>query len=160
MATKPAAKKVDIREVLAATDLNSKEAWDEFSTEEQKAVSLFVLNRYLSSVVSKDREVVEHYLLATNEMYNKNLYAIMSKHPKLTWQLACSCSYDNETIQNHKWIKVEKTSTKKEKFLADLFPEMKMDDIIALANITTDKEVREYCVDLGWDRKKASAIKF
>ena len=158
MATK--AKKVDIKEVLAATDLNAKEAWEEFTEEEQKSVSLFVMNRFLSSVVSKDREVVEHYLLATNEIYNKNLYAIMGKHPKLTWQLACACSYDNETIQNHKWIKVEKTSSKKEKFLAELFPNMKMDDITALANITTDKEVREYCECLGWDRKKASALKF
>lgn len=153
-------KKVDIREVLAATDTNSKEVWDEYTPEEQKAVSLFVLNRYLSNVVSKDNEITEHYLLATNDIYNKNLYSIMSKHPKLAWQLACACSYDNVTVQNHKWLKVEKTSSKKEKFLAELFPDMKMSDIETLAKITPDKEVRTYCENLGWDRKKTSAIKF
>lgn len=159
MATKQATKKVAIGEVLAAVDLNAKEAWDEYSQEEQKNVALFVMNRFISNVVSPNRDVVEHYILATNEIYNKHLYAIIGKHQKLAWQLACACSYDNSTIQNHKWLKVEKIASNKEKFLADLFPDMKLVDITALANITTDDEVKQYCEHAGWDRKKISAIK-
>jgi hypothetical protein len=36
---------------------------------------------------------------------------------------------------------------------------MKRDDVEALAGITTDREIKEYCKDLGWDQKQINAIK-
>jgi hypothetical protein len=37
---------------------------------------------------------------------------------------------------------------------------MKMSDVETLAVITTDKEIKEYAKDLGWDKKQINAIKF
>ena len=112
MATKKAPIKKDsfIWEVLAATDTNCKSAWDDFTDAERKNVSLYTLNRWLSSV-SGSVTSIEDQLISVNELYNKDLFSIMSKHPKLTWMTACACNADGN-IQKHNWIKVGKTSSK------------------------------------------------
>jgi hypothetical protein len=37
---------------------------------------------------------------------------------------------------------------------------MKRADIATLAVITTDREIKDYCQNLGWDKKEVNAIKF
>lgn len=147
-----------LKDILAAVDLDGKEVWDELSEEQKKSVVYFTLNRYISNVQG-GRELKEHYLLVGNERFNKNLFAVMSKHPKLTWQLACSCSHESKKIQYHEWIGLKKEKNKKVSFLAELFPTMKMQDIETLAAITTDKDIKQYCESLGWDKKQIHAIK-
>ena len=41
--------KLPIKDILAAIDMGAKEVWDEFSDEERKQVSFWLLNRYASS---------------------------------------------------------------------------------------------------------------
>jgi hypothetical protein len=36
---------------------------------------------------------------------------------------------------------------------------MKSEDLEAMSEITTDKEIKEYCKELGWDKKEINAIK-
>lgn len=147
-----------LKDVLAAVDLDGKEAWDELTDSQKKSVTFFTLNRYISNVQGS-RELKEHYLLVGNERFNKNLFAIMSKHPKLTWQLACSCSHESRKIQHHEWLPLKKEKNKKVEFLAELFPNTKRSDIETLATITTDKEIKQYCENLGWDKKQINGIK-
>lgn len=147
-----------LKDILAAVDLDGKEVWDELTDEQKKSVVFFTLNRYISNVQGS-RELKEHYLLVGNERFNKNLFAVMSKHPKLTWQLACSCSHESRKIQYHEWLGLKKEKNKKVSFLAELFPNMKMQDVETLAATTTDKEIKEYCESLGWDKKQIYAIK-
>lgn len=148
-----------LKDILAAIDLDGKDVWDELTDEQKKSVVFFTLNRYISNVQGS-RELKEHYLLVGNERFNKNLYSIMSKHPKLTWQLACSCSHESKKIQYHEWIGLKKEKDKKLSFLAEIFPEKKMSDLETLSKITTDKEIKQYCESLGWDKKQINAIKF
>lgn len=147
-----------LKDVLAAVDLDGKEAWDELTDSQKKSVTFFTLNRYISNVQGS-RELKEHYLLVGNERFNKNLFAVMSKHPKLTWQLACSCSHESRKIQHHEWLSLKKEKNKKIEFLADLFPNTKRSDLETLATITTDKEIKQYCENLGWDKKQVNGIK-
>jgi hypothetical protein len=70
------------------------------------------------------------------------------------------CSHESKKTYFHEWISLKKQKNKKEEFLAELFPNMKMSDIETLAVITTDKEIKEYAKDLGWDKKQINAIKF
>lgn len=147
-----------LRDILAAVDLDGKEVWDELTDAQKKDVTFFTLNRYISNVQGS-REVKEHYLVVGNERFNKNLFAVMSKHPKLTWQLACSCSHESRKIQHHEWLSLQKAKNKKVEFLAELFPDMKMSDVETLATITTDKEIKQHCENLGWDKKQVNAIK-
>jgi hypothetical protein len=147
-----------LKDILAAVDLDGKAVWDEITDEQKKSVVFFTLNRYISNVQGS-RELTEHYLLVANERFNKNLFSIMSKHPKLTWQLACSCSHESKRIQTHEWLSLKRQKNKKEEFLAELFPNMKRDDVSTLSAITTEKEIKEYCEKLGWDKKAINGIK-
>ena len=66
-------KKLPLKDVLAAIDLNAKDVWDELSDEERKQVSFYLLNRYVSSVKST-REKAELAVFKTNEYYNKGFF--------------------------------------------------------------------------------------
>jgi hypothetical protein len=59
----------------------------------------------------------------------------------------------------HEYIALKRQKNKKEEFLAELYPNMKRADIETLAIITTEKEIKEYCATLGWDKKEINAIK-
>jgi hypothetical protein len=147
-----------LNEILAAVDLNGKEVWDDLSEEQRKSIVFFTLNRYIS-VIQGSREEKEHYVLLGNERFNKNLFLLLNKHPKLLWQLACSCGHESKKVFFHKWLKLTKSKNKKVEFLASLFPTTKRQDLETMAEITTDKEIKEYCKELGWDKKQINDIK-
>ena len=70
------------------------------------------------------------------------------------WQLLCMCSYDNKTEFFHQWIgfkKKEGSNNKKVKFLAELYPTKKMDEIEMLATLVTDKELKAYAKTHGME---------
>jgi hypothetical protein len=138
-----------------------KELWDAVTEDGQKEIKgdFWNLNRYISNVKSNNRELQEHFLLTTNEYYNKNWNDIQ-KHPKLVWQTLCLCSHESKKTQFHEWLPLKKQKDKKTEFLAELFPNMKRSDLETLSAITTDKEIKKYCEDLGWDKKQVNAIKF
>lgn len=155
-------KHVDLfKDMIPAIDMGLKELWDAASEEGRKEIKgdLWNLNRYISNVKTSNRELQEHYLLTVNEYYNKNWNNI-SKHPKLQWLTLTVCSYENKKTYFHEYISLQKEKNKKEEFLAELFPNMKMSDIETMAKISTDKEIKQYCESLGWDKKQINAIKF
>lgn len=155
-------KYVDLfKDMIPAVDMGMKELWDATDENGQKEIKgdLWNLNRYISSVKSNNRELKEHYTLTVNEFYNKNWNEI-SKHPKLQWQTLCVCSHESKKTHFHEWLGLKRGGNKKEEFLAELFPDMKRKDIETLAAITTDKEIKEYCEKLGWDKKQINGIKF
>ena len=155
-------KHIDLfRDMIPAVDQGIKELWEAAPEEGRKEIKgdLWNLNRYISNVKSSDRELKEHFLLTVNEFYNKNWNGI-SKHPKLQWQTLCVCRDPKKETRFHEWIPLKKEKNKKVEFLAELFPNMKMSDVETMAAITTDKEIKEYCENLGWDKKQINAIKF
>lgn len=152
------ADKLTLKEILAAVDMDAKYLWDELTPDQRKSIVFFTLNRYISNV-SGSREMQEHFALLANERFNKNLFLFLSKHPKLCWQLACSCAHESKDIKFHPWLKLKKEKDKKADFLAELYPNMKRGDIETLSAITTEKEIKEYCKGLGWDKKAIDGIK-
>ena len=135
-------KKLPLKDVLAAIDLNAKDVWDELSDEERKQVSFYLLNRYVSSVKST-REKAELAVFKTNEYYNKGFF-VLQKHKKLLWQLLCM-SGNTGKIQNHEWIgyKHKKTSNKDQKELEKIYPNMKEDELQLMLSLMTKKEFKE-----------------
>lgn len=155
--------KIELKEKLAAVDQNIKELWDAMDATQQKALKseLYILNRYISNVKSNKRDVQEHFVLTVNEYFNKNWNLLQKNHPKLLWMLLCMCNYNGETVFWHEWIgnKKESASNKKEALLMKLYPNMKYGDIEVLAKVTSNKELKEYCEELGWDKKEIAALK-
>ena len=109
-----AQQKLPIKDILGAVDMGAKNVWNEFSDDERKQVSFWLLNRYVSAVQgSKDDQALA--VFKTNEYYNKN-YMIASKHPKLMWQLLCM-SGNTQKIQYHNWIGCQPVGTFQPEFL-------------------------------------------
>ena len=135
-------KKLPLKDVLAAIDLNAKNVWDELSDEERKQVSFYLLNRYVSSVKGT-REKAELAVFKTNEYYNKGFF-VLQKHKKLLWQLLCM-SGNTGKIQYHEWIgyKHKKTSNKYQKELEKIYPNMKEDELQLMLSLMTKKEFKE-----------------
>lgn len=155
-------KHIDLfKEIIPAVDLDLKDLWDAATDEGRKEIKgdFWNLNRYISSVKSNDRALQEHFLLTVNEFYNKNWNSIQ-KHPKLVWQTLCMCSHPSKKTYFHEWIPLKKAKNKKVEFLSELFPNMKISDVETLATIITDKEIKQHCESLGWDKKEINAIKF
>jgi superfamily I DNA and/or RNA helicase len=148
--------KLELKEVMAAVDLNARSMWDDLSEDEQKKVKkeLFILNRFISNAKTSNREQMEHFVLTVNEYYNKNWFDLQ-KHPKLLWLLLCMCSYNGEKIFYHEWIGLGKrVSTTRTKLLEEVYPNLKNDEIDTLLGISTDDELKELARDLGWSDKE------
>jgi len=149
--------KLELKEKLQAVDLNVREMWDSLSEEGQKDLKddLFRLNRYISNVKGQSRDIQEHFVLSVNFGYNKHFFALQ-KHPKLLWLLLCMCSYKHGSKTfYHEWIGNKKkdasTSNKKVKFLAELYPSMKMKEVEMLASMYTDKELTTLGKEYGFE---------
>ena len=154
-------KHVDLfKDMIPAVDMGLKELWDAASQDGRKEIKgdLWNLNRYISNVKTSNKELQEHYLMTVNEFYNKN-WATISKHPKLQWLTLTMCSHESKKPQFHEWLPLKREKEKKEEFLAELFPNMKRADLEALAAITTEKEIKQYCEDLGWDKAAIAKLK-
>ena len=139
--------KIELKEKIAAVDENVRELWDAMDPEQQKSLKneYFILNRYISNAKTSNVEIQQHFVLTVNEYFNKH-WNLLQKHPKLMWMLLCMCSWDGQTRFYHEWVGHKKktgSDSKKVKFLADIYPQKKMDEIELLAKLTTDKELKE-----------------
>lgn len=147
--------KITIKDETAAIDMGARDLWDNFTDDQRKQISLYLLLRYASSVKSNDRDLQELAVLKTNEYYNKNFFDI-SKHPKLLWYLVCMTGNENKKILYHEWIgnKKKTGNNKIINVLETLNPNLKDDEIELLAAMTTEAELKKHLKDLGWDDKE------
>ncbi len=147
------------KEVIEMVDLGLQEAWDELTDTQKKELKnkFFLLNRYISFVGGRSRPTVEqqqHFVMFVNERFNKHWNTLQKEHPKLLWMLLCSCSYDKKTKFFHEWVGFkpkENNVNKKIKFLAEIYPNSKMQDIEVLSELITDKELKELGRKHGFD---------
>ena len=132
--------------VLSALDQKDMKFWDRCTTEQQKKIAPFLLNRYMS-LVKGNQELAAYYLMATNDRVNKQ-YFELSKHPKLVWQLLCTVSPGGEK-QFHQWVGHKKKGASSKglsdirKQLSVIYPNMKEDELDLMSTITTKKELKE-----------------
>ena len=136
--------KLQLNTVLAAIDKKDYSFYDKLTPEHQKQVAPFLLNRYVS-LVKGTKELQAYYLMAGNQRVNCT-YFELAKHPKLVWQLLCTVSPGMGT-QFHQWVghkkKDKNNSSKRLKEVERFHPNIKSDEIELLANLYTDKELKE-----------------
>lgn len=137
--------KIELKEKIQAVDQNIRELWDAMDADQQKSLKseFFILNRYISSAKGEKREIQEHFVLTVNEYFNKN-WNNLQKHPKLLWLLLCMCNYNGSKKFFHEWIGFKKKpSNKKIKFLEEIYPAKKLDEVEMLAKLMTDAELKD-----------------
>jgi hypothetical protein len=142
--------KLSIKDETAAIDLGARDLWDNFTEEQRKQISFYLLNRYASSIKTTDREAQELAIFKTNEYFNKHFFSL-SKHPKLLWYLICMTGNAEKKIYFHEWIGFKKKDgdNKIIKVLEQLFPYLKDDELELMASITDKRDIKEYARELG-----------
>lgn len=142
--------KLPLNTVLAAIDRKDYAFYDRLTPEHQKQVAPFLLNRYVS-LVKGSSELQAYYLMAGNQRVNSNYFSL-SKHPKLIWQLLCTVS-PGMGKQFHQWVgnkkKKKDKSNEIRKTLAEMYPNMKNDDLDLMTSITTTKELKAHATESG-----------
>ena len=147
-------RKLPLNEIFMAMDMDAKGAFDEWSDEERKELNFWLLNRYASSVAGS-RDAKEWAVGSTNEYYNKNWNILGTRHPKLQWQLLCATHNASRKSRQHVWqgLKQKGGDVKVVKWLKEMFPNMKEDEVNLLATISTKQELKQYAEDHGLDKK-------
>ena len=150
--------KLNLKQILGCIDMNYKGAWKEFTDEEKKSVSFWILNRYVSSVTGS-RKKQEDAVLKTNKYYNKYFNSISinkeTGHQELMWQLLC-LSGSTGNIEYHQYIghkKKSESNSKAVKFLEQLYPNLKRDEVELLARISTKQELKKLAEEHDIDVK-------
>ena len=146
--------KLTISNEMTQFDRKNREFYDSLTDEEKKKFSNFLMIRYGSSVQGNTMDQAV-YLLSTNENLNKHFFSI-NRHPKLQWLCATAVSPGWGT-KRHNWIapkKKEPGGTSIKKQLAELYPNMKQDELELMAEINTKKDIDAYLKLSGQETKK------
>jgi len=137
---------------MSEFDRKNRRFYDELTDEEKKKFSNYLMIRW-GSAVQGSRDLQEFYLVSCNERLNKHFFAI-NRHPRLQWLCATTVSPDLGS-HRHLWIapkKKETGATGLRKQLAELYPNLKSDELDVMAKITTKKELNDHLRELGRER--------
>ena len=146
--------KLNIRNEMRQFDLKNRSFYDELTDEERKKFSTFLMLRWGSSVKASG-DLAKYYVLSMNQQVNKNFWSL-NKHPKLQWLCATAVSPDMGTPR-HTWIapkKKEAGASGIKKQLADMYPNMKDDELELMSKLNTKKDVDAYLKQAGEEVKK------
>jgi hypothetical protein len=144
--------KLTIANEMAQFDRKNRKFYDELTDEERKKFSNYLMIRWGSAVQGNDLEQAV-YLLSCNENLNKHFFAI-NRHPKLQWLCATAVS-PGWGVKRHPWIAPKKKqpgANTVKKQLAELFPQMKDDELEVMATINTKKDLDVYLKELGKEK--------
>jgi hypothetical protein len=144
--------KLSIQNEMMQFDQKNREFYDSLTDEERKKFSNYLMIRW-GSAVHGSSELQEFYLISTNERLNKHFFAI-NKHPKLQWLCATTVSPGMGTYR-HQWIAPKKKEPGKnsvQKQLAELFPNMKTDELQVMATINEKRDIDTYLKQLGREK--------
>jgi hypothetical protein len=134
--------KIDIKKILNEIDNKNYHYYNSLSDESKKDFNPYPLLRFTSNV-NGDIDLLEWFILKTNECTNKNFWDLQKNHKELLWLLNCSIGAGITTY--HPYIpamKREKTD-EIEKILENKYPTMKISDIKLLSQMMTDVEKKE-----------------
>lgn len=147
--------KLSIANEMRVFDNKDRDFYNSLTEEERKKFSAFLMIRWGSSV-NGSRDLQEFYLISTNERLNKHFFAL-HKHPQLQWLMATTVSPGMGAMR-HNWISQKKkepgAGNNIKKQLAELFPNMKTDEIELLAELTPKKELDAYLLRMGREKSK------
>jgi hypothetical protein len=146
--------KLNIANEMRAVDSKDRLFYQELTDEERRKFSTFLMIRWGSSVQGS-AELQQYYLLACNENLNKHFFEL-SRHPALQWLLATTVSPGMGNFR-HDWIKQKKregSNNKAVKFLRQVYPEYKEDELELLAQINDTVDLKKLAKEHGWDDKR------
>ena len=107
------------------------------------------------SSVQGSTELQQYYLLSCNENLNKHFFDL-ARYPELQWLAATTVSPGMGSFR-HDWIKQKKresSNNKTVKFLKQIYPDYKDDELELLIKINTTADIKQLAREHGWDDKR------
>ena len=144
---------LDIKKELHGVDMRDKDAFNNWSDEERKSFSPFILMRYVSNVQG-DRDVQEWFVEMTNELVNKNHWTLSKGHKGLLWKLFAGCGTGAKAYHPYLAAGKKEKAVKIEKLIAELNPAMKMSDVKLQASLMDKNDIKDLFDKLGFDKKQ------
>ena len=142
---------------MAQLDSKNRDFYDELTPEERKKFSTYLMVRWSSSVQASG-DVQAYYVMSTNERLNQYFYDL-GRFPKLQWLCATTVSPGIGNFR-HNWIapkKKEGSDSKVMKFLREIYPTAKEDDLDLLRRINTKDDLKQLAKQHGWDDRRIKA---
>ena len=144
---------LDIKKELNGVDMRDKDAFNNWTDEERKSFSPYILMRYVSNVQG-DRDVQEWFVEMTNELVNKNHWTLSKNHKGLLWKLFAGCGTGAKAYHPYLAAGKKEKAVKIEKLIAELNPAMKMSDVKLQASLMDKNDIEDLFNKLGYDKKQ------
>lgn len=148
--------KLYIGNEMAQLDLKNRDFFDDLNDEEKKKFSPFLMIRW-GSVVDGSADMQAYYLMSVNEKLNKDFFSVSgTQHKKLQWLLATTVS-PGLGKQRHTWLaasKKEAGDNKATKFLREIYPHIKDDELELLRRINTKDDLKHLAEQHGWTKER------
>jgi hypothetical protein len=144
---------LDIKRALKAVDEKNYYFYDNLKDEEKKAFSPYILMRYTSNAQG-DKDIQEWFVETTNEMVNKNHWALSKNHKELLWKLFAATGAGVPTYHPYLAAGKKEKANKIEKLLCELYPAMKMSEIKLMAGLMDKNDIEELFDKMGFDKKQ------
>lgn len=134
---------------LKELDCRNKDFYSDLSQENKKKIGMFPIMRWASGVQSRDVEMQEYYILATNEV-NK-MFFDLGKHPELQWKMLSTIGVG--TSVRHQWIPMmkKKTTNKLDKLLYDYNPFLNDHELKIIKSKITVDDIKDVCKQYGME---------
>lgn len=137
---------------MAQFDKKNRAFFDNLSEEEKKKFSPFLMIRW-GSTVDGSPDLQQYYLMSVNERLNKHYFDISgTQHKPLQWLIATTVS-PGLGRQRHSWLpltKKDNSNSKAIKFLKEIFPHLKDDEIELLRQLNSPNDLRNLAEQHGW----------
>lgn len=151
--------KLSLKNELAALDQKHRDFYEELDEHDRSKFSPYIMMRY-SANVDGSTDLQTWYLCATNERVNRDFFSVStSKHKKLQW-LLCTTVSPELGNQRHYWLKPKKSDpdhARAVKFLKQIYPFYKDDEIDLLARINNKEDLRNLARGHGWEETRIKA---
>lgn len=154
--TASAKHQVPIDQVMSAIDLRKKNYYETLSEEDQKAVNLYMSQRWASQVQGS-RDIQEHYLLMVNDLSNIDFVATTSAHEELRWRVLSLIGLGQKL--RHEFIppKGQKKDRLSE-WLIELFPHLGEEEIELFRTINDGDVLKEAAESMNVADKKLKEL--
>ena len=146
--------KLSIKSEMSAFDRKDRHFYDSLTDEEKKKFSPFLMIRY-GATVTGNPDLQAYYLMSCNERLNKHFFDVnTAQHKKLQWLLATTVS-PGMGNQYQQWIAPKKKTNdnKSIKFLRELYPHLKEDDLKLMSELNDKDDLKAYAKGMGWADK-------
>jgi len=155
--------KIELNRLFSAVNQKNRKWWNTLNSDQQTKFGGWLYNRYLSVANTRVADLTRYYVLAVNQHVNRN-FSALKRHPQLQYLLYTTVPFQGGEAA-HQYVKplpIMKKSGKdnRAEVLAELYTEMKIDDVVTWAELMTDDELREELESWGMnDRDIQKAFK-